>query len=251
METTHDSSPMAAEVDIALGQDPEHLGVVSHLDVAQARSPKGRHRDRVSIVGVVLVGTTGREYSNARGKGGRDVEHLFTPCHELLGQQVAHPAGRLDGPPPLLEGLGPAHELFDLTTGGTHLDAGDLAFSLVDGHRRVRCLVGVDPDHHLHEYLLGCCEPRGHSCLRMFVLDPLLSHSVGEAPMGRSSNESHPTEAGGRHYESEPTRTPQRYGLAITSASSLKQAHRGYPSWSPRSPEDECPGSPCDDETRS
>jgi hypothetical protein len=59
------------------------------------------------------------------------------------------------------------------------------------------------------------------------VLDPLLSHSVGEALTGHSSNESHPTEVGGRHYESEPTRTPQRYGLAITSASSLKQAHLG------------------------
>jgi hypothetical protein len=157
METTHDSSPMAAEVDIALGQEPEDLGVVSHLDVAQARGPKGRHRDRVSVVGVVLVGTTGGEHSDARGKGGRDVEHLFTPCHELLGQQVAHPAGRLDGPPPLLERFGPAHELFDLTTSGTHLDAGDLIFSLVDGHRRVRCLMRVDPDHHLHDYLLGRC----------------------------------------------------------------------------------------------
>ena len=63
----------------------------------------------------------------------------------------------------------------------------------------------------------------------MFVLDPLLSHSVGEAPMGRSSNESHPTEVGGWHYESDPTGTlnarksPQRPVL------SLKQAHRGYP----------------------
>jgi len=44
----------------------------------------------------------------------------------------------------------------------------------------------------------------------MFVLDPLWSHSVGEAPAGHSSNESHPTQAGGRHYESDPTRTPQR-----------------------------------------
>jgi hypothetical protein len=40
------------------------------------------------------------------------------------------------------------------------------------------------------------------------VLDPLLSHSVGEAPMGRSSNESHPTQVEGRHYESDPTGTP-------------------------------------------
>ena len=146
---------MAAEVDIALGQEPEDLGVVSHLDAAQARGPKGGDSDRVRVIGVVLVGTTGGEHSDARGQGGRDVEHLFAACHELLGQQVAHSAGRLDGPPPLLERLGPAHELFDLTTGRTHLDAGDLIFSLVDGHRRVRCLVRVDPDHHIHDYLLG------------------------------------------------------------------------------------------------
>ena len=55
---------------------------------------------------------------------------------------------------------------------------------------------------------LVVCEPRGHSCLRMFVLDPLLSHSVGEALAGRSSQESHPAQAGGRHYESDPARTP-------------------------------------------
>ena len=152
---------MAAEVDIALGQEPEHLGVVSRFDAAQARGPKGGDSDRVGVIGVVLVGTTGGEHPDSRGQGGRDVEHLFALRHELLGQQIAHPAGRLDGPSPLLEGLGPAHELFDLTTGGPHLDAGDLVFSLVDGHRRVRCLVGVDPDHHIHDYLLGRCVNHG------------------------------------------------------------------------------------------
>jgi hypothetical protein len=155
MESTHDPSSVAAEVDIALGQDPKDLRVVSWFDAAQARGPKGGDSDRVGVIGVVLVRTTGREHSDARGQGGRDVEHLLTSRHELLGQQVAHPAGRLDGPLPLLERLGPAHPLFDLTTGGAHLDARDLIFSLVDGHRRVRCLVGVDPDYHLDDYLLG------------------------------------------------------------------------------------------------
>jgi hypothetical protein len=46
----------------------------------------------------------------------------------------------------------------------------------------------------------------------------------GEALAGRSSNESHPTDAGGRHYASDPTRTPKRYGSAAVSAPSLKQA---------------------------
>ena len=173
MESTHDPSPMAAKVDVSLGQEPEDLGVLSRFDAAQAGAREGGDGDGVGVVGIVLVGATGAEHPNPRGQGGRNVEHLFATCHELLGQQVTHPAGRLDGPPAFFEGLGPAHELLDLTTSGTHLDAGDLIFSLVDGHRRVRCLVGVDPDHHIHDYLLGLCEPRGHSCLRMFVLDPL------------------------------------------------------------------------------
>ena len=38
--------PMAAEVDVALGQEPQDLGVVSRFDTAQARSPL-----RISDVG--------------------------------------------------------------------------------------------------------------------------------------------------------------------------------------------------------
>ena len=75
MESTHDTSPMAAEVDIALGQEPEDLGVVSRFHAAQARGPKGGDGDRVGVIGVVLVGTTGGEHSNARGQGGWDVKH--------------------------------------------------------------------------------------------------------------------------------------------------------------------------------
>jgi hypothetical protein len=59
------------------------------------------------------------------------------------------------------------------------------------------------------------------------VLDPLLSHSVGEALTGGSSYVSQSADAGGRHFESDPDRTSQRYGLAITSAYILKQALSG------------------------
>ena len=53
-----------------------------------------------------------------------------------------------------------------------------LVFTLVDGHRGVRCLVRVDADHHFHDYL--SLEPRGHSACGRLVLDPLLSHSVAK-----------------------------------------------------------------------
>ena len=46
VEATHDPRPMAAEVDVALGQEPQDLGVVSRFDTAQARSPL-----RISDVG--------------------------------------------------------------------------------------------------------------------------------------------------------------------------------------------------------
>jgi hypothetical protein len=49
----------------------------------------------------------------------------------------------------------------------------------------------------------------------------------GEILAGGSSNESHPTDAGGRHYASDPTRTSKRYGSAAVSASILKQAQLG------------------------
>jgi len=44
---------MAAEIDIALGEEPEHLGMVSRFDAAQARGPKGGDSDRVGVIWVV------------------------------------------------------------------------------------------------------------------------------------------------------------------------------------------------------
>src|ERR1700722_6127578 len=64
----------------------------------------------------------------------------------------------------------------------------------------------------------------GTPAYRLFVLDPLLSHSVGEARAGGSSIESQPVHTGGRHFMSYPARTSERYGLTTTSAYILKQA---------------------------
>ena len=129
--------------------------MVSGLDTAQVRSPKGSDRDRAGVVGVVLVRATGGEHPDARGQGRGYVEDVLAPGDELLGQQVAQPTGRLDGPGALLERFGPGDQLVHLAAGGPHLDARELVFCLVDRHRCVRCLVGVDADHHIHDYLLG------------------------------------------------------------------------------------------------
>ena len=57
-----------------------------------------------------------------------------------------------------------------------------MVLSPVDGHCSVRCLVGVNPDHHIHDYLLGCGGTTGALLLcGRLVLDPLLSHSVAKS----------------------------------------------------------------------
>ncbi|HWF14538.1 MAG TPA: hypothetical protein VG244_00005 [Acidimicrobiales bacterium] len=147
--------PLVANVDVALGQEPKDLEVIGFFNRAQPRCPQRRNRDRVSIVGVVLVGSFAGQHSDASSQRGRHIDHDFTSGHELLGQQIPHPAGGLDGPGPLLEGFGPAHQLFDLTPGRADLHARKLVFVLVDGDRGVRRLVRIDTDHNIHHCLLG------------------------------------------------------------------------------------------------
>jgi len=135
--------------------------VIGRLDLAKRRRPQGGNGDRVGIVRVVLVGSFGGQHPDARGQGGRHIEDLLPTGHQLLGQQVSHAAHRLDGPGALLKRLCPRQELVDLTSRRPHLDAGNLILVPPYGHRSVRCLVGVDPDHHIHEYLLGLVETTG------------------------------------------------------------------------------------------
>ena len=53
------------------------------------------------------------------------------------------------------KGSAQAHQLFDLTAGGADPTLETLGFGLVDGHRRVRCLVGVDADDRLADCIFG------------------------------------------------------------------------------------------------
>jgi len=86
----------------------------------------------------------------------RSVEHrdVFSRVDELLGQLIAQPPGRLDGPCSHLEWLGPGEQLGRLLTRGPHRDLGHFTFLAADGHGGMALLVGVHPDHHCHEHLL-------------------------------------------------------------------------------------------------
>lgn len=140
---------------VALGQEPKDLEGVGLFNHAQPRCPQCGNGDRVRIVGIALVGTFGGQHPDASSQRGWHVDHDFTSGHELLSQEIPHPAGGLDGPGALLEGFGPAHQLFGLTSGRANLHAGKLVFLLVDSHRGVRRLVRIDTDHDIHHCLLG------------------------------------------------------------------------------------------------
>src|ERR1019366_10183117 len=120
-------------------------------------------------------------------------------------------------------------QLVHLAMGRANLDTRELIFVPVYGHRGVRRLVGVESNHYVHDYLLGCSgTPRGHSCLQTVCARSSFEPLRGEARAGGSSNESQPVHTGGRHFVSYPARTSERYGLTTTSAYILKQAHRGH-----------------------
>ena len=77
---------------------------------------------------------------------------------QLLGQQVAEAAGRLDGPGALLEWLGPAQQLVHLTTGPRTLtlESGSSPPSMATAV--CEALLGVNADHRFHRVLLGRME---------------------------------------------------------------------------------------------
>src|SRR5580704_2991514 len=183
MEPTDHPAPLVPDVAIALGQEAQHLRVICRLHRFEPPGAQSSQSNREGIVGVVLVRTCGGQYPDPRSQCRWHVEDRLTAGYELLGQQVAKSAGGFDGPGPLIERLGPTEQLVNLAPGGTHLDTREWLFAPINGHRGVRSLVGVDANHHLHEYLLGRVETtEGTPACSWFVIDPLLSHSEAGSP---------------------------------------------------------------------
>ena len=59
--------------------------------------------DRAGVVGVVLVGVTGSQQTHPGGQLRLHVDDTLAGGDELLGEQIAEPAGALDRPRPLPE----------------------------------------------------------------------------------------------------------------------------------------------------
>lgn len=163
---------------VPLGQEAEYLPMVGGLDRSEPGRAESGNGHRQRIVGVVLIGSSRSQHPHPRGQRRRHIEDLFARADELLGQEITHATGGLDGPSPLAEGLGPGQQLLCLLRGGSHPDLGQLLLITADGHCGVGCLVGVDPDDDGH-WLLPSWSVRnreGTPGLDL-VLGPLSSHS--------------------------------------------------------------------------
>ncbi len=162
---------------------------------SQRRCPQRGHRHRQRVVGVVLVRSSRAQHPDPRRQRGRHVDDVLARRDELLGQQIAEPAGRLDRPRPLLERLRPRQQLRHLANAWLAPCTTPSSSSLAaDRHRGVRRLVRVDTNDHCHEFLRGLVgwDRGGHSCFRIVRARSSFEPHRGEIPTRRSSFESQP-----------------------------------------------------------
>ena len=89
------------QVPVPLGPHLQHRGVILGAHLAPGRGPQRRDRHRAGIVRVVLVRVPGLQQPHPGSQLGRHVQHPLTGGDQLLGQQVAQPAGALHRPGPL------------------------------------------------------------------------------------------------------------------------------------------------------
>jgi hypothetical protein len=85
--------PFASEVEVPLGQDPQHDPMVGGLHGRQARRSERGDGDRAGVVGVVLVRPSRTEKPHPRRQRRRHVDDVLAGVDELLGEEVAEPAG--------------------------------------------------------------------------------------------------------------------------------------------------------------
>jgi hypothetical protein len=117
----------------------------AHRD--QLGRPQRGDGDGPGVVGVVLLRPSRAQQPHPRRQGRGDVHHLLAGGEELLREQVAEPAGGLDGPGPFpaIEALGPLQQLRHLGAGRVHQSFVEHPLTAVDRDRGVGPLVGSMP----------------------------------------------------------------------------------------------------------
>src|SRR5579871_3998454 len=185
------------------------------MHLGEPRRPQRGDRNRAGVVGVVLVGTAGAQQPHPGGQRRRDIDDSLAGADELLGEQVAEAAGRLDRPHPLPIGRSPLAQLLELAARRPDAYPVELLLAGINGYSSVRRLVGVDADHYGHfaPPLLGGWPAAGTPDFGRSVLGPLSSHAAARAGRALQFVTKPTPRRGSRHLESQPTRSSERYEL--------------------------------------
>jgi hypothetical protein len=104
----------AAQIAMSLHQQLQHSGVVIEHHPAERLVAERGDRDGAGIVRIVLLRLARTQQSCAGRQHRRNVDHDLAGGDELLGEEIAEPAGGLDRPHPIREQCRPAAELVGL-----------------------------------------------------------------------------------------------------------------------------------------
>jgi hypothetical protein len=140
----------AAEIAMSFHQQLQHLGVVVDAHRAQCVVTQRRDRDGSGVVRIVLLGTARSQQSGACRQHGGHVDDGLAGGDELLSEEVAEPAGRLDCPHSIRECCRPAPQLIGLRAAGSNPDFVEDVFGAVDRDCGVGCLMRIDANGDRH-----------------------------------------------------------------------------------------------------
>ena len=98
MEATDRLGSQTGELVVAFGKHAQHLGIVLPPYYRQVGLTQRGDRYRPGIVRVVLIRLPRREHPDSRCQHRRHVHHLLASGDQLLGQQIAEPAGSFHRP---------------------------------------------------------------------------------------------------------------------------------------------------------
>ena len=211
VQATAQLGPPTGHVGVALGQQPTHRDVIRRSHQRQRRRVQRGHGDRAGIVRIGLRRLPGAQHAHPCRQRRRHVDHPLAGGDELLGEQIAHPAGRLHRPRPRPDTVSPRQQLGHLSAAGAHGELPQFTLPPVEHRRRVRPLVRVDSDHHVHR--LGPPLQRlGTVASTPDSKDwrvPLVSHTTARPRQDDTSFVSQTMI--GRHSESDPAGASRRY----------------------------------------
>ena len=162
MQPAHRAGPGAAQLTVALRQQAQHRRMICPGDLLEPRRVSRRDRNRIPVVGIVLVRASRPEHPHPSRQRCGHVQHAFTGGDELLRQQIADTARTLHRPRPVRETGRPTNKLIDLSGRRAHLDRGELHIVAINRDRSVRPLVRIDPDHHRHTLSLPIAVGEDH-----------------------------------------------------------------------------------------